>query len=64
MELKKQIEDRLSELYIERGKGSQVLVDLELQLTNLRQTVNHIDGAIRALSELLGESEQEVIEDK
>lgn len=52
-ELSHQAQARLDELYSEQVAGQQLIADLEHRLTDTRQTLLRISGAIQVLEELL-----------
>ena len=49
------LEARLKELKEEYKKGQERLMALEQEITNLRNTMLRISGAIQVLEELIGE---------
>jgi hypothetical protein len=51
--VREQLEQRISELRAEQQKGQQMLGELEGRLSELRQTMLRISGAIQVLEELL-----------
>jgi hypothetical protein len=51
--MKEKIERRLQELKGEYESGQRMLADLDVQRTNLQQTIWRISGAIQVLEELL-----------
>ena len=51
--MRKQLEQRVSELKAEQQKGQQMLAELEGKQAELRQTLLRISGAIQVLEELL-----------
>jgi prefoldin subunit 5 len=50
--MKQQLEQRLKELRTEFESGQKMLVDLENQQANVRETLLRISGAIQVLEEL------------
>lgn len=50
--MKQQLEQRLKELRTEFESGQKMLVDLENQQANIRETLLRISGAIQVLEEL------------
>jgi hypothetical protein len=53
--MRKQLEQRVSELKAEQQKGQQMLAELEGKQAELRQTLLRISGAIQVLEELLAD---------
>jgi predicted nuclease with TOPRIM domain len=61
--MKKQLTQRLNELKAEYEAGQKMLAGLEVQQTNLRNTLLRISGAIQVLEEELAKATQTVLED-
>jgi predicted nuclease with TOPRIM domain len=54
--MKEQLQQRLQSLKTEYEAGQKMLVDLEAQQANLRDTLLRISGAIQVLEETLNEA--------
>ena len=67
--MQKILEQRLNELRMEFEAGQKMLVDLENQQTNLRNTLLRISGAVQVLEELIasedniGETPEKIIQE-
>lgn len=60
LDMREELERRVSELKAEQQKGQQMLAELEGREAELRQTLLRISGAIQVLDELLaGPSRQD-----
>ena len=57
--MKEQLQKRLESLKAEYEAGQKMLVDLEMQQDNLRQTLLRISGAIQVIEEELANAENE-----
>ena len=61
MTMKEQLQQRLQSLKTEYAAGQKMLVDLEAQQANLRDTLLRISGAIQVLEETLNEAQPDPV---